>query len=388
MLKKLNIRNCDLYVLLWLIYNAQGVVYTAGILSQMSLMVIIAWSSMDFVFLYNKIKGGYFSGVKLYSFYLLILGILLYISGNVYKYDSGAMVINWYYLKDIGMTWLPLFTFYRFASNGKLDISRIRIYTFLFLIMVIMSYLNEQEEILKMLIMTGDSTNNTGYQFLALFPLLYFWKNNHVIQYILLGLIFFFIMICFKRGAIFIGVICSVIFLYDNAKIATGKEKLFLLLISVGALIAGFYYMTNLFENNDYFQNRILSTTTGDSSGRDELYARVLNYITNLSDPLLIVFGGGAYYTINKFGIEAHNDWLETFVCGGIIGMIIYLRYWIKFAYFWLSCRKIKTASAVIGICLLITFAQTFFSMSSISVQMAAPLMLAMFYVQNEKDIN
>lgn len=384
------INKCDLYVILWFLYNAQGLLnFTGTLFSQLLLGCIFLWSFCDFMLMIPVYQNRYFKGLKIYVFYLFILGVILIVKDDIIKYSDGHILPNWFYLKYWGLQWLSLFTFYRFSLNGNLNEEKLKKYTFIFFgmaLVLFMSYLknyNIQHGMSSKSI--GDITNNAGYEFLGLLPYLFLWKNK-IVQYSLLAFLFVFILLSMKRGAIIIGSLVIFWLMFHNLKSAERKERLFLLCFTFIVILLGIFFTFNLYESNPYIQRRVLDTENNNSSGRDIIYSKMLNYLINDADIYYKMFGGGAYYTVRINGIEAHNDWLEILICGGLIGFSLFVNYWCCFLKQLVNAKQYKFSYNIIGVCLFITFVQTFFSMSTVTISMSAIMTYSMFIAENDMD--
>lgn len=389
--KLFNIRNynrSDAYVMLWFLYISQGSFYASGgIVGKIVLFAIMLWSLKDFLHYLPQYLGPYFKGYKILVCYVLLLGIILLISGRRYQYDSGDPLVNWYYLKYVFMNWFPIVTFYRLFETNSISLKRLRIYSFVFLIMALISYIGYQRYMFSVLLLrageTAEITNNVGYQFVALFPFLYILKEKKLLQYAYFMFIMFFVISGMKRGAIVIGGILTIAFIYNEIKYTKGTKKFIAVALIAICLVAGLYFVMDFLSNSEYAQARLLATQEGNMSGRDDIYNSAWNYFLNEADTLYQLIGGGAYYSIKLFGIETHNDWLEHAVCGGILGLLIYLIYWRSFYH------QAKNAShdykLIISTCLFITIVQTFFSMSAMTTGMSAILAYAIFSENHKK---
>ena len=69
----------------------------------------------------------------------------------------------------------------------------------------------------------------------------------------------------------------------------------------------------------------------GDISGRDNIAKLIIDYHGTQANVFQIVFGSGSDGTLRLIGAYAHNDWLEILFNQGIVGIIMYVIYWISF---------------------------------------------------------
>ena len=113
-----------------------------------------------------------------------------------------------------------------------------------------------------------------------------------------------------KRGAILLGAILAIYFLYHSLKEASQKEKLYLLLLSLVASILILLVVQDLMANSAYFQRRVEQTLEGNASGRDSIYSLLWYSFLENGSLFHCLFGFGADATITFAGNYAHNDWL------------------------------------------------------------------------------
>ena len=98
----------------------------------------------------------------------------------------------------------------------------------------------KDEEVVGLSVLTTNKeeiTNNAAYEFLNLIPLIYFFYKKNYFQYVLLGIICLFMIAGMKRGAMLIGGISILFFIYSNLKGSSYKKKIIIIGINqVGIL--------------------------------------------------------------------------------------------------------------------------------------------------------
>lgn len=360
----------NLYILLWCIYKLQGTLYATGsIISQGILAILLAISAYYAFYVNFSLKTP--SVIKALNLFILMLtfyGLIYWLSGVVHIKNGGAPVGAIGYLKEIYISLLPIYAFYAFTAKGLITDKTIRMWFFVFIVMATFSYFRAEREALQQAAMSGsmaeEFTNNTGYTFLALLPFLFFFNNKKLIQYAGLAYILAFIIMGMKRGAILIGVIILLWFLYRSMKDATPKMRKRVLLLSVVILIAAGFFVAHMLETSEYFQHRLEQTEEGSTSGRDVIYSTLFSYFINETTPWQFFFGCGANYTVVVAGNYAHNDWLELAINQGCLGIIIYLIYWVCFYMVWRKSKSHPIIYSSLGAVLVISFLSTLFSMS------------------------
>lgn len=377
--------SCTFYILLWVLYKLQGTLYASGGIISQGLLAILLSLSIYYVVLVNFRLKEVPHFLKILNVFLLMLtayGIVamldptpLYIDD---MYDSPVSKKD--FLKTIYMSLLPIYVFYYYCKKGLLTADVIRMVSIILLIITTFNFIRYQNSMLAEAMSVRstreDFTNNVAYQFLQLFPMVFFWNKKPFIQYLLTAYIFTFIVIGLKRGAMLIGVVCLIMFIYRVWKTSKGTQRWTVSILTILIVIVGAYYLSDFYATSDYFQERIELTTEGDSSGRDTLYGPLWEHFINETSIPKILFGNGAMQTINIVGNYAHNDWLEILTCHGLLGVFIYILYFIALIKHWLSSNKKTILFSMLGMIILILFSSTLFSMSYNSINLAISICL------------
>jgi hypothetical protein len=309
--------------------------------------------------------------VVIWTFY----GLVNIVSGSA---NTIVSVPSFTYLKNILLSLLPIYAFYYFAKIGLLSEENIRKLFFLFLFLAIAGFFSNQSMVLSRAAESGaiidGITNNAGYSFVALLPLLPLYWRKPLLQFILLAICMSFVLIGMKRGAIFSGAICSIWMILQTLKgneNRTGKELrrrfarvFFTILILVGAV----YAIRYMLQTSAYFNERVQATIAGDASGREHMYRDFLAWFFEQNRLLPFFFGNGADATLRLFSIYAHNDWLEIAINNGIVVVLIYAAYWMSLFLLFRRCKKGNPTSLMLGMFIIVFFLATLFSMSYNSI--------------------
>ena len=192
----------------------------------------------------------------------------------------------------------------------------------------------EQTEKLKLLandLNDDNVVNNISYHFLKLFPLLFFWNSKPILQFLIAAILLFFVLSGFKRGAIVISVVCFMWFFYKIFKDIRGRQRFYIVLLTILFMVIGGTYVYMLYDSNQFFQYRMEQTIQGDYSARDVIYLTLWNNFQQELSLLKVLFGNGVYHTISLTGTFAHNDWLELLTNQGLIGVLAYLLFFVYF---------------------------------------------------------
>ena len=366
---KLN--RCDWFIIVWVVYYLQGVLYSSGgafsiLLLGINLMVSIGCAIKIWQRPHNPqyIKGLNFLVLifSIYGFTLILMN-----PSTVHYRVSGFSMSSYNYIKSIYLSILPIYAFYYFGLKGYLTAERLRWWAVVFCISSVVSYYYNMQQALIKLMERGSSaeeiTNNVGYLFLSLIPVWVVYRKKPLLQYVGLAFCMAYIVMGMKRGAIAVGGVVVLYLIWNIIKKSKGKQKIIVILLTAALAVAGVYFVIDMMSSSDYFLQRIEATIEGNSSGRDSIYSFFWTYFTERADFVHYLFGRGANGTLEIYYNYAHNDWLEIAVNQGLFGIIVYAIYWKNFYSTWRQSTNIeaKTILAMVGI---IYFAKTLFSMS------------------------
>lgn len=365
------INHCDFFLMAWVLYYLQGVVYPVGGAISIAILGlnILVSAICCFKVLQWKYTSIYFRGFNLLMLLFSIYGFVLIISSpSTLFYPLSRMTMPSYnYIKTIYLSLLPIYPFYYYTKKGYLTARRLQIWGIVFLASVTLSYFRMKREALEKLIEMGSTatevTNNSGYLFLSCLPLLVLYRKKPLIQFAALAFVMAFIVMGMKRGAIGVGLVCAIYFMWQAIIKSRGKTRYLFILLSVGVCIGAVFFFIHQMSTSDYMMRRIEKTMEGNSSGRDKLYSFFWKYFTDEANSLHYLIGRGANGTLEIFYNYAHNDWLEIAVNQGLLGLMIYAYYWLGFYSTWKRATNID-AKTILALTFLIFFTQTMFSMS------------------------
>lgn len=355
-----------IYVLVYTLYT---VAFSLRMNVNFIRMGYLAYYAMSLGFLFKvvlKKKQSPFMKSLLFILILVIIyGTVLLINGmSGWEGQIGINTFLMVHLESI----VPVFAFYYFGQSNKINTTW---FSYIFVFFVIDAYLlyynNYTTQMETLLNAEEGFINNTGYTWAALLPLVTFINKRKTLQYLFMGLVVFFVLICVKRGAIIITIIGTLYFLFKSMGKANMRRRVSILIIGIGLGILFLYYFNSLLENNEFFALRFEITKEGDSSGRDSIYSYFYRYFFSAENGWHIFFGNGAFGTVKLFGIEAHNDWLEYAIDMGLLGVIAYAVYWINAAKnysFYSKNGGDKNILIAMGMVLIMNFIRSFISMS------------------------
>lgn len=354
-----------LYTIVCLLYLLRHVLFgDFSLPGRLLYGLFFLWSIYYFVRVVFEMKYPlYMKRLNLVVVLFFIYGILLLIYGTdstwVKQTSSG------YFLNIFFESILPIYSFYYFGKKQLINDEWFQRIALIFFVVVYFLYVYQRRKIL-FLSNREETTNNAAYLWLSLFPIMVFFKRKPFIQYLGVFIIMFYIILGFKRGAIFLGTICLLFFLWQSLRTSKLSNKI-MVVVAVGVALVFFIPMIeDLIENSDYFVYRIERTLEGDSSGRDVIYSKYWSFYWNQDSIFAPLFGNGAFGTVKLLGLIAHNDWLEILIDMGLIGTLIYLLYWIQAIIMCRNSARVCRPEVYQGILLfiIINLGRTVFSMS------------------------
>lgn len=223
---------------------------------------------------------------------------------------------------------LPIFLFYYLTAKRAITEKSIIVFIILVAVggflyfrhaeyMILIASLNGEE---------GEITVNASIIFLVMIPLLFFVKNKFLVFALVLEIIFF-IVLGAKRGNILAAIIPLLLLYVKNFKT---RGSIFTKILVIVSVIVLSLFAFHLATNNDYIMTRYEETLEGNSSGRDNIYANAWKVWYESESDINLFLGHGTDSTINLLGIRAHNDWLELLVNMGLLGIAIYLIFFLS----------------------------------------------------------
>lgn len=373
---------CNIYISLLTFYSMQGTMIPTGgtVLSQMIALVTMLMGLYYTVkVVAMKGKPVYFKGLNLLFFIFVVYGLVLLFSDHHYVVKHrmyGGEVSNSSFLKNIFLSLPNIYTFYYFSTKKYLTEKLLKRWIFVFMGAAVFIFIDYQMTSIHEMFLEGTNvdevTNNMGYLFVALIPSVALFRHKSLLQY---GMIIFcmaFIVIGMKRGAIIVGVLLMLYFLYFNYRYHQSMSKTKVLIFSAIIVVAAVYIVQYMMETSDYFMARIAQTKEGGSSGRDAIYEHFWNHFKNETDNIKFIFGNGANATLGIYINYAHNDWLEIAINQGVLGLVVYALYWLGFLKTIWNTKHNKTARLVLSLCFISFFVMTIFSMSYTEYSMMA----------------
>lgn len=357
------------YFIIWAFLAVFSYVYNSNYIYE-PLLIFFTGTALyySYVAVTNYKLPAYFKGLFLFVFTLLVYGIALMIVGDdIFWQATGHFLRKYLYILWLIPALLSVAPVYVFTCRGLIGEREMKILFFVYFVCGIISYYGglEQQMAYAALMQTDQEeyTVSSVYQLLSLLPLVILFKKKHVLQFILLGIIFVYLVMSAKRGAIILGGVSALILILSMFREGSLGKKASVVFITAGFLVAIYSFISYQMETSQYFSSRVERTLEGYTSGRDEYARHILDYYFNYSTRIQMLFGIGAQGTLTANESFAHNDWLAILLEQGVFGVCVYLIYWLSFAISWVKSKVNFDAFVVIGLLLFIGLGKSVFSM-------------------------
>ena len=358
------INACNFYLGLRCLYNLQGVFYASGGMVSKVLLLLFLLLSLYYiglVILKYKLARPY-KCITIFFALLFIYGVFLLFTNDV-LYATGNEVPRFEYLKSVMLSFGPVYACYHFTKQKTLTATSIKIWVYVYFLVATLTFFNMQQSVMEL--NDADAiTNNMAYSFLALMPAVFLFDKKPAVQYLLLGYCLVFILMGMKRGAILIGIVALLYFVYVNLTQTSKKFKFSSVVFTLVLIACLLSFINEMVSSSDYFMTRVEDTMSGDTSGRDELYSSYLNHFLTEHNFVNFMFGHGANGSIRIFPDYAHNDWLELAINQGILGLFLYLLYWFGLNKYRIKSKHNNVIHAYFTLFIIVFLIKSFFSMS------------------------
>jgi len=180
----------------------------------------------------------------------------------------------------------------------------------------------------------GGKSNILGVSYVLLYPLpLALCLKNRFWKWFCVAIGVIVVMSSIKRGGILALTFAMLVYYFVHSVYIKKTEhpvrNILSVILSIIILIAGVVIFDQK-VNDGLIIERINSISEDDGSGRGEVVDYMINYLPELTAKELIV-GSGFEGSINFSPLEltAHNDFLEVLYDYGLIGLIVYLYFYV-----------------------------------------------------------
>lgn len=377
---KFNNINLSLYILLWAAYHIGLYFQIQG--SAFFLLITLIWSFFDMIHLFitPRKRSTFFTIYTIFFMMLVFYGLLLIVGGNALNTIHGRMN-NSQYIYKILPSLLPFYTFYRSFIEKPIVLSNIFYWIIPFFAVAISGYYMGLRASHGMV---GDDVeevvNNGSYYILGLIPFVCLSKKR-IIHLLFFAVFLFLITIAYKRGPIFISLVCMIYYFFNVTK--TSGKKISTALLVIVAFAVGYVFFIRFFNESDLMQGRWESTLGGSSSGRDSILSLMIDVFLN-SNFIQLLFGHGAYGTIVQTGRLAHNDWMQILIDQGIVGVFIFAVFCWNLIRQWKLSDNNCNAKLSYGMFLIIFLLTSIFSMAFDRIPLYEMIVLSAIVSQND----
>lgn len=312
------LNRCDLYVLLWCIQGLNEVAYEPGLINKSCMLILLVWVLYEggSYMLPLRSLPRLLRATSWFMLMFLVYGLILVVSPP--SYAPITYEYSEYFLNSFG----PIFLFYKYSKEGFLTEQRMRFYFFLITSCILWKYAD------AVFVRGGtEFTNNVGYELVALMPMIWLFKKQDLLRYVLWAIFMGLVLLSMKRGAILIGGSCFVWMLYASIVKSESKRSRHTAFLMVAVLsIGSIFFVQNMLENSEYFQSRVAETQKGGSSGRDKIYTMLWNHMVESTSYKDLLLGRGAVGTM-ELNKAAHQDWLSVAYENGFLGICLFVNF-------------------------------------------------------------
>lgn len=375
---RLNSFSRETLFLLIVFYFAQGSLYPVGSIPAKAALFLILLMSSFFLIKTLMIKSK-----KEFFYYSWLALLLLNFFGYLFVgvFGEGFNGIYFSQITAILTAVLPFFPFYYFAYKGCISKEQLLRFFVMILPIAIASFYFKRTALISESL-SDNVVTNTAYFFVALIPYVFLWGKRKMFSSIIFVILLFFIIQSAKRGALIVGVISALVFIYYQLTTVNPRKKLQSFIISIIGVLLFVNFTYDFYVSNEFLINRI-QKIDGGGSGRDIIYSNLLNHWLDSNSILSYLFGFGFVSTIKYSGTGnlAHNDWLELLTNFGLLGVLVYLSAFYASLRFLFHSKVEKDHKMMMLTIIIIWFLQTLFSMYyTISTTVLTSVLLGCFF--------
>lgn len=325
------LQNITLFLVIPL-YTAQGWLFDSG--SAVSQGLVLIWLLVDVYYTFLFLKSGGKTSIS--QSLLLFWGVLFlsWLFSPKEIHSMGWNISTFGDMKNITIVLLSYFPFRYWLQSDILRKKTLVIFLLLLTFASVIAFITLAKKFDLEFI-----TNNTGYYFAMLVPLLGIIIDKRYTIAILMVLLYFCISSA-KRGAILCMTIVFVLFFFYSTVFASSRRRYLTMFFAIVLLMVVVYFSYDIYMANDYLQNRMDKTfEENDTGGRDIIYSSLIKYYLG-GNLVNILFGYGMDKTVVVAGNFAHMDWLELLIDNGFIGAVLYFSLFFSMIRYFFKNRK------------------------------------------------
>lgn len=316
--------------------------------------------------LFKSNQPSYLKILDVVVIFFSIYGLYSILTGTVAVTEHGTERGGSDFLRQYYSSLLPIYAYYSFAKQGLINQRWLYRWSWIFVVVAVIAFFTRRQEMLLAAYYMGlgqtEFTNNIAYLFVALIPLIALVSNKKYYHWLLWTVVLVFSLLSFKRGAILVSAISFIYYLFLSFG-SNSKNKNRYVIISILVIVAVYFTVEYLFQSSDYFRFRLEVTEEGAVSQRDVLFSSAWQVFKD-ADLAHKLLGYGANMTASLIGNGAHNDWLEILVNHGLVGITLFIFYWITLFKTWRKTKYDESIRMALGLFFIVTFLRTLFSFS------------------------
>lgn len=376
-----------LYILLaaLTIYFCQNFFHLPDITAQAVLALVMLYGGVCMVKIYFTMR---IPGMMVWASMMLIMLWFGWILGeksvhSPYMGDMDTLVMA----KNSSLFFIMLFVGYTLGKRMVMTPQRVSVAAISILLIAIVHYIL----CIRMAEAAGIdirlTSNNGAYCFVSVLPFLVplFFSRKKLFT-ILFFTCLVFILLSGKRGAM-VCVIIAIAYFYQHYLSMRKEHRWKAILALFSVLLCIVSIAINEYIENEYFRQRVETTINGYTSGRDTIYATLVDYMMYELNSVELMLGKGIMHSVIIAGNYAHCDWLELAVDFGFVGVFLYLAFYISFISY---IRKIQNRTPdyitfTMKMIMLILFTASMFSMGFIAIFNSFDMMLLGILMANSR---
>lgn len=315
---------------LYIIYSLQGILYGSGTMVTQALLFVFLLIGFVGFFRTTFLQSSNPKFVLALSVFFLLLTVTFLIGPKtVYgvTFEGMGMASTFGQYKSICFVILSFFLVYYYTKKRPMSEKTILILGIVLIGVAVMRYFYSIQ-MLQIERGRDEMQNNAAYNIIAVIPFMPFlFRKYKILTTVLSVFLISLIINAAKRGAIvclIVSVFLGLLYYMRHSRLSSFKQ--FWILV---VMIAVSFLMIQLTMQNDFLMDRLDDTREGNLGSREIAYAMLWDSWLRSDNVFTMFFGRGLMQTVNVWGNTAHNDWLELLIDNGLLGVIVYIYFFV-----------------------------------------------------------
>ena len=210
----------NIFLLVWFVYHLQNYLWPLGSISMLLFLfqIVVSVYCLFYANKYYDIPHT-LKAVNLLVILFFTYGTIRIVGGEQLVIAENGNIVNpmdftRHYINSL----LPIYVGFTLAKSGQITKSHLAFWCIAFIIFATIEYNGLQQNLIEENIIQEEFTNNIGYQFLAIIPVIFLSYKNAIIRYSLLFFVTLFVISSMKRGAILIAAIYLLYIIFIELK--------------------------------------------------------------------------------------------------------------------------------------------------------------------------